>query len=540
MKRFAVLLAALSLLAAPAAAQSDPAPQSFWWNDRVFYEIFVRSFYDSDGDGIGDLRGVVEKLDYLNDGDPATTTDLGVTGIWLMPINPAASYHGYDVTDYNSVSPSYGTLDDLRALLAAAHERGIAVIIDLVLNHTSTQHPWFLSSARREPEYDDWYVWLNANPGYGGPTGQRVWHSLGGRYYYGIFWSGMPDLNLRNPEVTAELEDISRFWLADVGVDGFRLDAIKHLVADGRLQENAPDTHAWLQAYNAFIDSVNPNALTVGEAWAASFTVRPYVRDGEVDLAFSFDLATAMLDSASRGTSSAVAAIQQRDYDLFPPNQFASFLSNHDQDRVFNQVRGSAERARMAAAMLLTGPGVPFLYYGEEIGMQGQKPDERIRTPMQWDSTPVTAGFTSAAAPWQQIGPGAPDGVNVAVQTGDPASLLSFYRDMIALRNANPALLRGSYTTVDCNARQLLTFLRQVDEQTVFVLMNLSDDTVAEPDCEARSSGLRGALSAGLLYGDALPAAPQALEDDGGFAGYQPLASVPPYSITIATLSSTP
>jgi alpha-amylase len=538
MKRLVPLLIALGLLAGGAAAQSGPQPASFWWNDRVFYEIFVRSFYDSDGDGVGDLRGVIEKLDYLNDGDPATTTDLGVTGLWLMPINPAASYHGYDVRDYYDVAPRYGTLDDMRALIEAAHARGIAIIIDLVLNHTSTQHPWFLSSVRREPEHDDWYVWSDSNPGYRGPDGQQVWHQLGGRYYYGIFWSGMPDLNLANPEVTAEVENISRFWLEEVGVDGFRLDAIKHLVADGEVQENAPGTHAWLHAYNAFVDSVNPNAITVGEAWSASFAVRPYVRDGEVDLAFSFDLATAMLESASRGTNSAVSAIQQRDYDLFPPNQFGAFLANHDQNRVINTLSGSIDRARMAASMLLTGPGVPFLYYGEEIGMQGQKPDERIRTPMQWDDTPLTAGFTTASAPWQTIGPGADDGVSVAAQTSDSTSLLSHYRALIALRNANPALQRGSYTGVDCNARRLLAFLRQTEAQTVLVLMNLSDEPVSDYTCEARNSGLRGTLNASLLFGAGQPAAPQAVEDDGGFSGYVPLPEVPPYSTTVIVLDA--
>ena len=181
-----------------------PEPDSSlpWWNDRVFYEIFVRSFKDSNGDGVGDFAGLTASLDYLNDGDPTTTDDLGVTGVWLMPISPSPSYHGYDVTDYRAVNADYGTMEEFAAFLEAAHERGIAVLIDLVINHSSRDHPWFVASAAQDPDYADWYLWSDTDPGTTSPwSGGPLWHPRDDRFYYGLFWEGMPDLNLDNPAV---------------------------------------------------------------------------------------------------------------------------------------------------------------------------------------------------------------------------------------------------------------------------------------------------------------------------------------------------
>ena len=204
--------------------------------------MFVRSFADSDGDGIGDLRGLTDRLDYLNDGDPATTGDLGVTGIWLMPIAESPSYHGYDVVDYEQIEADYGTAEDFKALMAAAEERGIAVIVDLVLNHTSIDHPWFKDSRTPGSEHDEWYVWSDPAPAVAGPGGRPVWHQDGDRAYYGYFWEGMPDLNVANPAVTAALDEVARFWLEEMGVDGFRLDAARHLIEDGAQLDNTPAT----------------------------------------------------------------------------------------------------------------------------------------------------------------------------------------------------------------------------------------------------------------------------------------------------------
>ena len=226
-----MLIALLASSAAPIAAQGGLEYQ--WWNERVFYEIFIRSFQDSDGDGIGDIQGLIDRLDYLNDGDPATDLDLGITGIWLMPPMEAHSYHGYDVTDYYAVESDYGSLADMRLLVAEAHKRGIAVLVDMVLNHTSSRHPWFTASRIGEQIYANWYIWADDHPGYVGPWGAPAWHQAGDRYYYGVFWDGMPDLNFLNTAVTQAVYDIASFWLTDIGVDGFRLDAIKHLIEKG-------------------------------------------------------------------------------------------------------------------------------------------------------------------------------------------------------------------------------------------------------------------------------------------------------------------
>ena len=210
----------------------ETEPSQGWWNNVVFYEIFVRSFKDSNGDGIGDFRGIIEKLDYLNDGDPETNTDLGISGIWLMPIFPSPSYHGYDVTDYQAVNPDYGTLQDFQDLVEACHERGIRVIIDFVVNHTSSEHPWFLSAKDKASEYRNWYVWSDVMPSQKGPWGQNAWYQSNGSFYYAPFWSGMPDLNYKEPKVTEAMYDATKFWL-DMGVDGFRVDAARYLVEDG-------------------------------------------------------------------------------------------------------------------------------------------------------------------------------------------------------------------------------------------------------------------------------------------------------------------
>jgi 1,4-alpha-glucan branching enzyme len=202
-----------------------------WWNDAVFYEVFVRSFYDANGDGNGDINGLIQKLDYLNDGNPATTTDLGVTALWLMPIMQSPSYHGYDVTDYRTVEQDYGSNNDFKALVAAAHARGIKVIIDFVMNHTSEQHPWFTeSAASTTSNYRNWYRWSATNPGGTGPWGQTVWYNRNSAWYYALFWSGMPDLNYTTPAVKTELFDVARFWMQDMNVDGFRLDAVKYIL----------------------------------------------------------------------------------------------------------------------------------------------------------------------------------------------------------------------------------------------------------------------------------------------------------------------
>ncbi len=503
-----------------------------WWNDAVFYEIFVRSFYDSDGDGIGDFNGIRQKLDYLNDGDPSTSQDLGVSGIWLMPINPSPSYHGYDVTDYFAVNPEYGTMEDFKNLLEEAHQRGIKVIIDLVLNHTSKEHPWFLEASQNPGSpYRDYYVWADKPPGFKSPWGSDVWHRTDNGYYYGIFWAGMPDLNYTNPQVTAEMQEVIRYWLEDVGVDGFRLDAIKHLIEEGEVQENTASTHAWWEGFYDYYTSINPEAFTVGEAWTSTSEVVKYIGD-EVNIAFEFDTAQAMIDSARSETNRYIQQAHQQVLASYPPLQFATFLSNHDQTRVMSELRNKVGQAKTAASLLLTGPGVPFLYYGEEIGQTGRKPDENLRTPMQWTAE-KNAGFTTADLPWRRPQENYEE-KNVAAQNADPDSLLQHYRALIHARNQHPALRRGDFLELPTSDRRIYTFLRTTADQTILVIMNLSKSAIQD----YRLCLSTGPLSRGTakeILQNAVVTRP-ALNGQGGFDSYQPLDELAPYTTYLIEL----
>lgn len=532
-----VRLIALSLLMlaglAPAAQDAPPAEgETFWWNERVFYQIFVRSFYDSNGDGIGDFKGLTEKLDYLNDGDPNTTDDLGITGIWLMPIMPSPSEHGYDITDYYDINPDYGTMEDFQAFLDAAHQRGIAVVIDLVINHTSSQHPWFTASAAGDPEYADYYVWADENPNYRGPYNQDVWHRRGDRWYYGVFVAGMPDLNYTNPAVTQEMYDIATFWLEDVGVDGFRVDAVKYIVEEGRAMQNTASTHTWLKDFHAHVKAANPDAVLIGEIWDSTTLVLPYV-GGEMDIAFEFDLAGVLIRGASFGLPGILTRGMQPILDAYPAGQFASFLANHDQDRAFTQMQNSLTASRLGAAMLLTLPGVPFIYYGEEIAMEGKRTlattDNERRTPMQWDAS-AGNGFTTGT-PWFRINPSAAE-YNVAAQTDAPDSLLSLYRDLIQLRDQTPALQSGTLNLLTSASRRVIAFTRSTPDQTVLVLINTDD----KPHAEYAINGTlpTGAVSdAVLLLGDGTLTPPTT---GSTLTDYTPLPELAPFSVTVIEL----
>jgi alpha-amylase len=519
--------------AAPAASAGCSAPSAapatgHWWNDRVFYEVFVRSFRDANGDGIGDLRGLTEKLDYLNDGDATTTTDLGVTGLWLMPVAQAASYHGYDVTDYRAIEKDYGTSADFQRLVEEAHKRGIAVIVDLVLNHTSSQHPWFRDAITPGSAHDDWYVWSPTDPGYAGPSGQAVWHKAGNRWYYGVFSDAMPDLNLRNPKVTAELTDVARYWLNDLGVDGFRLDAAQHLIEEGQKQLSTPSTLAWLRDFHAAVRADKADALLVGEVFAGASIAGRYVPDS-TDLTFDFDLAGATVAALqSRQPASLVSAIDETN-GSWPAGQEATFLTNHDQERVMSQLNGDVAAARLAAFMLLTQPGVPFVYYGEEIGMRGSKPDERIRTPMQWSADAPGGGFSSAA-PWEALQDDWRT-VNVAAETGAPDSLLSTYRSLIRLRAAQPALRDGTTNTLK-GTGGVAGWLRSDANGTLLAMVNVTDQPVSDYELSLAAGPLCGRVTGRVVAAvnaDAgAPITPPTSNAQGGFGGYRPLPELPP------------
>lgn len=513
-----------------------------WWSDTVFYQIFVRSFYDSNGDGIGDFNGIIEKLDYLNDGNPETTSDLGVTGLWLMPIFPSPSYHGYDVTDYYSVNPQYGTMQDFKNLIAEAHKRGIRVTIDLVINHTSIRHPWFIESqSGDESPKRDWYIWSKDNPGFSGPWGQKVWHKLGDAYYYALFWEGMPDLNFENPEVVAEVFKIARFWL-EAGVDGFRLDGAKHIVEEGSAQENTSSTHSWWKSFRTFYKGVNPQAVTVGEVWSSSQEVARYLQGDELDLAFNFDLAAALVSAAGNNSASLARNALEQNLRIFKPWQFASFLTNHDQERVMDKVGQDVNRAKVAASLLLTSPGIPFIYYGEEIGMTGRKPDENIRTPMQW-SGEANAGFTTSSYPWRLPNMDYKE-KNVVLQSSDANSLLSHYRKLIQLRNQHAALRIGDLVFVDSRGRDVLAFLRVIEEEIVLVVINLSKNDISDYALTLRSGPLSGEYRSALMLltgetsGKIRLRSPE-VNSQGGFDAFTPLPegqSLPAYATLILQL----
>jgi len=500
--------------------------QPGWWANRVFYEAFVRSFADSNGDGSGDLKGLTAHLDYLNDGNPATAGDLGVTGLWLMPINPSPSYHGYDVTDFNSVNPDYGSLADLRALVSAAHQRGIAVILDMPFNHTSSQDPWFVDSQRPGSSHDNWYVWA-------GQPGGSNWFADGKRFYYAAFGPDLPDLNYRTPAVTSAIDATARFWLGKVGVDGFRIDAAKYLVEDGSVEQNTPETHAWLQAFKTGLAASNPGKLLLGEVWDTSPTSASYVPN-DLDMTFDFGLSGAYVGAANGGQAWGLAGIMTRVVGLYPADGFGAFLTNHDMDRAATQLGGDAARERLAAGLLLTGPGVPFIYYGEEIGLTGAKPDERIRTPMRWTSSATTAGFTTGT-PWEALSAD-PAAVNVADESADPASLLSQYRSLIALRAAHPAMNRGSTTVAASSSGAVLATIRQTPDETLLVLANLGTTAVTDETVSLATGTLCGTPGARLLLGGAgsttAVAAPQ-ITAAGGLSAYRPLASLPAQSVTV-------
>jgi glycosidase len=451
-----------------------------WARGAVCYEIFVRSFKDADGDGIGDLKGLTAKLDYLNDGDPTTTTDLGIDAIWLTPIFDSPSYHGYDTVDYEAIEKDYGTMTDFRRFVDEAHKRGIRVILDFVMNHTSSQHPWFLESASSSTSAKrNWYVWSTTDPGWTQPWGgDPSWHPKNGAYYYGVFWDGMPDLNYRTPEVKAEMLRLANYWLAQ-GVDGFRLDATRYLVetGPGPGQADTPETHQVLKELSADVRNTKPEAVLVAENTTDIPNLARYygstavVRGGdEIPMNFDFPLADAVMDGVKNGNAAGITATLRAIGSAYPQGIIdAPFLTNHDRTRVATVLGNDAGKLRNAAAILLTLPGMPFIYYGEEVGLQNgpTSADESKRTPMPWNPS---GGFTTGT-PWFGYAPGlATD--NVVSQTNDSQSLLSYYRHWITARKNSAGLMKGDLAPLDAGA-QVLAFTRTASGESVLVVHNL-------------------------------------------------------------------
>ena len=483
-----------------------------WWREAVVYQIYPLSFADSDGDGFGDLRGVIGRLDYLAD-------TLGVDAIWLSPFfrSPMKDW-GYDVADHCDVDPLCGSLDDATTLIAEAHERDLRVIVDYVLNHTSDQQRWFQeSSSSRDNPKRDWYVWRDGRGGdppnnwvsiFGGP----MWsfHEETGQWYRHTFLSSQPDLNWRNPQVIEAMMDVVRFWM-DRGVDGFRVDAAHHMMKDPRERDNPPappghetpwkdmgdydrylhlydighpDTHAIHRRFREVVDSYGRDAMTVGEMhifdlpeWASY-----YGKDlDEFSMPFNFHLMAADWDAAS------VRAVVESVLWNVPVGAWTNWtLGNHDETRMATRL--PAGHDRIAATLLLTLPGTPFLYYGDELGMPESSLGDRdgrdpwgnqveglsrdgARTPMQWSPEP-NAGFTAAGnEPWLPVGDSFRE-INVATQLRDEGSLLNTYRRLLSLRRASRALRLGSFAPHPTSDDDVFVYTRTAATEKKTIALN--------------------------------------------------------------------
>jgi alpha-amylase len=477
LKRTTLALLAATLIAHPGAAQQT-APA--WTRGAVCYEIFVRSFQDSDGDGIGDLPGLTSRLDYI--------AGLGATCVWLMPVAESPSYHGYDVSDYYRVEADYGTNDDFRHFTDEAHRRGIRVLVDMVLNHSSNRLPAFRAALRDTASpYRSWFR-FSPTPRGRGPFGEG-WHrsSVREEYYYGAFSRVMPDLDYHTPAVREEAKRIATFWLREMHVDGFRLDAVPFLVEDGECLRECAGTYAFLHEYAEHVRSVNPEAYTIGEAtWGPLTELLPYYPD-QLTSYFAFELRDSLVSALRTGQAAGLLGGYLRLQDTLPAYRWSPFLSNHDQTRVMTSLGGDMARAKLGATLLLTLPGLPFIYYGEEIGMTGDKPDERIRTPMQWRPGAGT-GFTTARA-WESAQPDSQT-TTVAAQDADPGSLLNLYRRLIHLRRDNDALAAGRLVPVQASSPQVAAYVRRAGDHAALVVANLGGTAVTNVALDARDSTL--------------------------------------------------
>jgi len=496
---------------------------SLWYKNAVFYELYVRGFYDSNGDGHGDLRGLMQKLDYLQ--------ELGVDCLWLLPIYPSPlKDDGYDIADYYSIHPDYGSLDDFRALLEAAHARGIRIIMDLVLNHTSDQHPWFQAARRRSPEqseggsdpaspYRDYYVWSDTDQKYrqariifvDTEKSNWTWDPVAGKYYWHRFYACQPDLNYDNPAVRAEIFNILRFWL-DLGVDGFRADAVPYLFEREDTDcENLPETHAYLKQLRRFVDEHYPGRILLCEANQWPQDVRSYFGSGdEFHLAFHFPLMPRIFMAMQRADLTPIKWVLEQTPVIPDECQWCTFLRNHDEltlemvteeerqglwqayapdprmrlnlgirRRLAPLFRDDRRKIELAYSLLFTLPGSPIIYYGDEIGMGDdlQLPDRNgVRTPMQWEDSP-DAGFSTADilyAPVLNDRQYCPQRVNVAAQRADAGSLWHTLQKMIAIRKQYSALSCGNINWVDCGTSAVAVYQRACKGEQLLVINNLS------------------------------------------------------------------
>ncbi len=435
---------------------------------RNWYEIFVHSFYDSNNDGIGDLNGVTAKLDYVQ--------EMGFNGIWLMPIHPSPTYHKYDVTDYYAIDPDYGTLDDFKNLVNEAHKRGIRVIIDLVVNHSSDSHPWFTEACD--------YIRKNGQPGgaygdfYNFKTNKDgAYHSVSGTQYAyeGQFWSGMPDLNLNSENVRAEIKNIMNFWLTDCNVDGFRLDAVTSYFT-GNLQKNI-DFLAWL---NTEAKKIKSNAYIVGEAWVGDdYTINRYYESGcDSFFLFTGSQATGTIASAVRNSSgkSVGQLFTQLQKTYGNDAILAPFLGNHDTMRPGSFMAG-AENVKMAAGVLSMMNGGTFVYYGEEIGMiskGGNNSDPAKRIAMKWEAKNIYEGCCFLPPENTPVDETSYYYPSVAEQMEDDASILNYYKLAMQLRNRFPAIARGTVTYYpEGQSNRICVITKEYQDEKITIVFNM-------------------------------------------------------------------
>ena len=456
-----------------------------WWNDAVFYQIYPRSFFDTNGNGFGDIQGMISKLDYLNDGNAATTSDLGVTALYIMPVHNASEpwYGGYQVTDYKSVIGEIGNQADFDQFVAAAHQRGMKVIMDMVFNHTSDEHPWFKSAATGAGgKYDDYYVFRATNPG-SAWRNNTIGHSNPNfNTYWGKYGVKTPDLNFNSRSVRNTVKDISSFWLSK-NIDGFRLDAPMFLYESGDAtsdaqQESLPATYAYWQEWRNHIKAANPNVFSVGETWLLGKlpAAAKYVYQG-FDVGFQFDIAYGLQDALNSENKSSLQTPIEQSMEYYPFLQFGVFASNHDLYiapnykalRLKSRLNNNQDaKSKIAAAWLLTAPGVPFVYYGDEVGGGGN--NNYARDPMRWNNG-THGGFTTGN-PWEPAGDYA--NYNVQSQQGDPNSFLSLYKQLIAIRKAEVSLRRGGYKSVGTSSNGVYAYMRTYGSEVTFVILNLA------------------------------------------------------------------
>ena len=436
-----------------------------WADGAVFVEIYVRGYKDSDGDGKGDLRGLTQQLDYLQ--------QLGVEGIWLMPINASYDHdHGYAVTDYRSIEKDYGTLADFDAFIQAAHERGIGVIMDYVVNHSAITNPLFIDSDHSKAGKRDWYIWQTSNPGWRNWDGNPSWHKASNGYFYGVFWENMPDFNLKNQDVLAYHHDSMRFWL-NRGLDGFRFDAVGQLVENGPdSYESQPENRAILYDIQQLVTSDYQNRYMVCEEPADAIGAASSDSCGS---AFAFGFNDAVRASVKSGT---VSAQLRQVLQQMPLERMGIMLGNHDAFagvRLMDDFSADQSRYRLAAATQLTMPGQPFIYYGEEIGMNhsaGNSGDWALRAPMSWSKT---GGFTTGT-PFRSPASNVTT-FNVADQQADSASLWHFYRELIAARKGLPALRHGNLELLRSDS--VLAYTRTYQGQSVLVVLNYGNQATS-------------------------------------------------------------